>query len=199
MSKAACMNLPEGYQLYKHIDFSKDGQVLRSICIWSITAALAMIVPMLFCHPITAAFDMPPGKIIFCMCAMVAGMAVYLFLPEGVHGIFIRLFTGDSASFGFEIKKGMAYAFTKWFLKKIPYIVVAAAPVVIWGIILAIMLGDVEESTFWYLYAIQIFNVTGAAGDLYVIFEVVRMPEEVMVQDNGTAMDFYLPADFREK
>ena len=61
MSKAACMNLPEGYQLYKHIDFSKDGQVLRSICIWSITAALAMIVPMLFCHPITAAFDMPPG------------------------------------------------------------------------------------------------------------------------------------------
>lgn len=31
MSKAACMNLPEGYQLYKHIDFSKDGQVLLSL------------------------------------------------------------------------------------------------------------------------------------------------------------------------
>lgn len=191
-TKFACEHLPAGYDLYKRIDLTKDRNILVAISIWSLVAALAMILPMLFVHPIGNAFDMPMGKVLFFLSAMVAGLVVYLFLHEAVHGIFIRLFTGSGAGFGFDIKNGMAYANSTWYFRKWPYIVIALAPLVIWGIILTLLLQDVEEIYFWYLYAIQIFNVTGAAGDLYVTCSVIRMPKDILAFDSGTAMDFYM-------
>lgn len=190
----ACASLPKGYELYKRIDLTKERSTLVAISIWSLVAALAMILPMLFVHPLKAAFSMGVGRVLFCIAAMLAGLAVYALLHEGVHGIFIRIFSGTSASFGLEIKKGMAYAGSSWYFKKWPYIIIALAPLVIWGVVLTLLLGDIGESYFWYLYGIQIFNVTGAAGDIYVSCEVARMPKEVLAHDSGMAMNFYLPA-----
>ena len=47
------------------------------------------------------------------------------------------------------------------------------------------------ESAFWYLYIIQIVNVSGAAGDLYVGWLIARSQSDVMVRDAGTDMSFY--------
>lgn len=198
MKTGAYERLPQGYDLYKRIDFTKDREALRTMVIWTIVATLAMILPMLFMHPIGAAFDMPKAKILFCIAAMIVGFVVYVFLHESVHGICMRIFTGSGASFGFDIKNGMAYASSTWFFKKWPYIIIAIAPVLVWGIIIAVLLGDVDEVYFWYLYAVQIFNITGAAGDIYVICSVARMPQDVLAHDSGRAMDFYLPVKERK-
>lgn len=187
----ACEALPAGYELYKRIDLTKDRNSLVAISIWSLTAALAMVLPMLFVHNIKDAFAMPVGKVILCAAAMVAGMAVYLFLHEWAHGLFIRLFTGSGASFDFDIRRGMASASSRWYFRKVPYIIIALAPLIIWGTALAVLLGDVEETYFWYLYGIQVFNVSGAAGDLYVVCAAARMPENILILDSGAAMDFY--------
>ena len=187
----ACESLPGGYELFKRIDLTKDRSSLIAINIWSLAAALAMVLPMLFVHPIKYAFDMDMGKILFCISATIVGMTVYLFLHEGVHGIFIRLFTGSSAAFGFDLKHGMAYAFSSWYFKKLPYITIALAPLAVWGIVLTLMLSDIDETYFWYLYIVQIFNVTGSAGDIYVSCIAARMPKDVLAHDMGTAMEFY--------
>lgn len=187
----ACEALPCGYELFKRIDLTKDRSSLIAINIWSLAAALAMVLPMLFVHPIKYALDMEIGKILFCISAAIVGMAVYLFLHEGVHGIFIRLFTGSSAAFGFDLKHGVAYAYSSWYFKKLPYITIALAPLIIWGIVITMLLFDIEENYFWYLYMVQIFNVTGSAGDIYVSCIVARMPGNVLAHDMGAAMEFY--------
>ena len=65
------------------------------------------------------------GKVIFCFAASIVGMIAYVFLHEGIHGIFIRLLTGTSASFGLDIKHGMAHASSSWYFRKWPYIIIA--------------------------------------------------------------------------
>ena len=69
MKKFAFSSLPKGYELYKRIDLTKDRQAQKAVSLWGIAAALALIVPMLFVHPIGRSFDMPLGKILFCIAA----------------------------------------------------------------------------------------------------------------------------------
>lgn len=189
----ACEVLPESYELYDRLDLARDRKAIKLIVIWTLLIIVGMVVPMLFVHPVSHAFDMPASKILFCVVAMIVGIIVYTLLHEGVHGMFIKLFTGENPTFGMEIKKGMAYAGSGWFFKKVPYIIIALAPLTIWGIVLALFLKDVDESYFWFLYAVQIFNVTGSAGDIYVSCMIAGMPKEVLVCDSGIAMDFYRP------
>ncbi|MFW1997378.1 metalloprotease family protein, partial [Acinetobacter guillouiae] len=76
------------------------------------------------------------------------------------------MFSGSPAKFGF--RRGMAYAGRDAYFCKTASIVIALAPVLIWGLILGLLLDDVPTQYFWYLYAIQIFNFAGAVGDFYV-------------------------------
>ncbi|MBQ9960692.1 MAG: DUF3267 domain-containing protein [Firmicutes bacterium] len=188
----ACQCLPNGYDLYERIDLTKDKKTFNAIMIWSVAALVVMIAAGLPEHSFLAAFDMPTEKVLICVAAMAIGLLAYILLHEAVHGVFIWFFTGSKPSFGFDLKSGMAYAGSTWFFKKWPYIVIALAPVVIWGIVLAVLCSKAEECYFWYIYAIQIMNITGAAGDLYVTYMVSRMPSEVLATDSGTAMNFYM-------
>ena len=75
----ACRALPEGMISIKRIGLTKDRNSLVAINIWNLAAALAMILPMLFVHPIEYAFYMETGKVIFCFAASIVGMVVYVF------------------------------------------------------------------------------------------------------------------------
>lgn len=188
----ACQCLPTNYDLYERIDLAKDKKAFNAVMIWSVVAMVVMIITGLIDHSFFATFSMPTEKVLFCVAAMAVGLLAYIVLHEAVHGIFIWAFTGTMPSFGFDLKSGMAYAGSTWYFKKWPYIIIALAPVVIWGIVLAVLCAHTEECYFWYIYAIQIMNITGAAGDLYVTYMISRMPSEVLASDSGTAMNFYM-------
>ena len=51
---------------------------------------------------------------------------------------------------------------------------------------------------FLCLYAIQIFNISGAVGDIYVTWLVLRMPQGVLIYDEGVSMKFFAPVRFEE-
>ena len=74
--------------------------------------------------------------------------------------------------------------------------VIALAPIVVWGIVLTLLLRDIPEQYWWYLYTIQIFNVGGAAGDLFVTYRILTMPKDVLVLDIGMEMKFFAPTHF---
>ena len=74
--------------------------------------------------------------------------------------------------------------------------IIALAPIVVWGIVLTLLLRDIPEQYWWYLYAIQIFNVSGAAGDLFVTYRILTMPKDVLVLDTGMEMKFFAPTHF---
>lgn len=60
-----------------------------------------------------------------------------------------------------------------------------------WGMVLAALCAAVPAQWFWVLYLVQVTNVSGAAGDLYITWKALRMPAGVLIQDTGAEMAFY--------
>ena len=71
------------------------------------------------------------------------------------------------------------------------YMIISFAPVVILGILIAVLTAAFYETAFWALYIIQILNLSGAAGDFYVGYLIARSGNDVLVRDLGTDMSFY--------
>lgn len=61
----------------------------------------------------------------------------------------------------------------------------------IWGVVLLACMLAVPATWFWVVYLIQIGNLSGAAGDFYVAWNMQKMPEEILVQDSGVSMRVY--------
>ena len=188
--------LPQGYELYEVIDLGKDPKLQKRIAWSGLAVICAMTAAALPVHTLRSAISMPPVQITAAALGTLVGFVVYLFLHEGVHGMCIRWFSGVPAEYGFQLKAGMAYAGSRYFFSKSAYIVIALAPVAVWGTVLAILLRDVPSSYWWYLYAVQIFNVSGAIGDLFVTYRILTMPKDVLVLDTGMEMKFFAPTHF---
>ena len=84
-----------------------------------------------------------------------------------------------------------AFAGSDDYYSKKPYIFIALAPVVLWGVVLAVVNVLVPESWFWIVYMIQVANISGAAGDFFVTFRFSRFPEDILVKDYGVGMVVY--------
>ncbi len=188
--------LPADYDLYDVLDMAKDISTFKKINICALIVAIFMVIIGRLLIPFSAAFSMGGLKVAIAAAAMFVGMVVYIFIHEWVHGVFIRIFTGEKAEYGFVFKSGMAYAKSSWFFGKLAYIIIALAPIVVCGVVFAALLCDVSEEYFWYLYMLQIFNFSGAAGDLYVAWRVMHMPKGLLVYDEGVAMKFFAPVTF---
>ena len=185
-----------GYELYEVIDFSKDPKLQKRIAWSGLAVICAMTAAALPVHTLRSAVSMPPLQIVAAVIAALVGLVVYLLLHEGVHGMCIKVFTGGPAQYGFELRAGMAYASSRFFFRRTAYMIIALAPIVVWGIVLTLLLRDIPEQYWWYLYAIQIFNVSGAAGDLFVTYRILTMPKDVLVLDTGMEMKFFAPTHF---
>lgn len=62
---------------------------------------------------------------------------------------------------------------------------------VVWEIVLLILNFIVPMSWFWVVYFIQMGNVSGAAGDLYVTWKFSKLPKDILVKDTGVEMTVY--------
>ena len=49
----------------------------------------------------------------------------------------------------------------------------------------------VQQSYFWIIYFVQIGNLTGAVGDLYVTYLISKMPDDTLIQDTGVSMTMH--------
>lgn len=62
---------------------------------------------------------------------------------------------------------------------------------VIWGVVLMILNLICGIEWFWVIYLIQIYNIAGSTGDMYVVQKISKMPKDVLVFDSGVSMEFY--------
>ena len=118
---------------------------------------------------------------------------LYLVLHDLVHGIAMKLCGTRRVHYGFT---GMyAFAGSDDYYDKSGYIMIALAPIVVWGVVLAVLNLLVPTAWFWVVYLIQISNLSGAAGDLYVTVKFSRLPRDILVRDSGVAMTVYARRD----
>ncbi len=176
--------LPEGYSEILSVDLQKNKRLAVLVNAIAVLIAAAMIVPaVIFVYP-----DI--GLTTFILQALItaAGIFAYIILHELTHGVVMSAL-GAKPKYGFT---GLyAYARAEAYFAKAPYITVALAPVVIWGIVLAILNLTLPVSWFYPIYIIQVMNISGAAGDLYVTARFIFMPKDILVFDTGTAMTVY--------
>ncbi len=183
--------LPMGYRQIFSVNLQKDKKTAMVINIGAIIIGIIMAVPMHFYISITSLFDFSQGmgnylaRFIVLMVSMIA----YIILHEAVHGVAMKICGTKKIKYGFT---GLyAFAGSDDFYGKGSYIFIALAPVVLWGIVLAVINCFVPESWFWVVYFIQIANISGAAGDIYVTAKFSKMPDDILVKDIGVGMTVY--------
>ena len=116
-------------------------------------------------------------------------LVIYVILHELVHGITMKMCGTKKVKYGF---KGLyAFAGSTDYYNKRSYITIALAPIIVWGIVLAVVNILVPVEWFWVVYIIQICNISGAAGDLYVTVKFSKLLRDILVQDYGVSMNVY--------
>jgi hypothetical protein len=72
------------------------------------------------------------------------------------------------------------------------------APVVVWGVVLAIAQIFTPIEFFWIPWFIQITNISGAAGDAFVTAKFGKMPKDILVTDSGVGMTVYSKEEWKQ-
>ncbi len=188
---ATIHSLPENYTEIYSIDLQKNKKMSLLVNVIAVIIAVVFIVPVHFIIPITSLFDMSNGLGVYAARFMVLLIAevVYMILHELVHGITMKIFGTKKVKYGFT---GLyAYAGSDDYYDKKSYFTIALAPIVVWGIVLSIACFFVSDEWFWVVYFIQIMNISGAAGDLFVTIKFSKMPKDILVHDHGVGMVVY--------
>lgn len=190
-NKRCSSALPVGYREIYSVNLQKDKKAALIVNIAALILMVIFVIIGILIVPISYTFD-NDGSIVTVWLktiAVLAGMIVYFILHELVHGITMKHYGANKVKYGFT---GLyAFAGCEEYFSKKPYIVIALAPIVVWGVVLAAICCFVPKSWFWVVYFIQIMNLSGAAGDLYVTCKFSKFPKDILIKDTGVEMKVY--------
>ncbi len=179
--------LPSNYQLDGKMDLKKDTKVNLAIqVLFVVIAALMIGLAMLLGFPTKNNWG--TGVTILVTVAM---CVVYMIVHELIHGIFLKWFSGVKPDyflrFPFFCTGSGAY------FNKHSFIIVALAPVVIWGVVLIPMLVLLPADFFLSIYIVTALNFAGAAGDYVQVFAISKLSPACLIQDNGKETNMFMP------
>ncbi len=188
----SCKQLPEGWVLHDTIDLKNNKKQF-----WAVQGLAVAIMVVMFAIGwfIQDPFNLyesnkPLWEYYLALGVIIVGFIAYIVLHELTHGVFLSAFTKEKPKFGFV--GWAAYCGNEAYCNKPCYAVVALAPLVIWGIIFGVL--NVFFHTgiwFWTIWLLQIGNVSGACGDIFVSCKLLKYPKEILVQDTGLSMRVY--------
>lgn len=185
-------NLPEGYSEIRKIDLKankREALLVNGLAL--IIATIMILVANVFVPLSGLIMEIARNEKgeFFIFILVIPALILYVLAHEAVHGFFMKKYSGIKPKYGFT---GLyAYAGSEAYFNKKHYLIIALSPVVILGLILAILniFGSIDW--FWFIFYIQITNISGAAGDLYVSLITRRLPDDILIQDIGVSMTVY--------
>ena len=187
----AVETLPEGYSEFYSVDLQKNKKTSLLVNLLAVIIAVLLLVPMLFWVPISSVFDMDKGlgNYVIRFIALIVLMIAYMILHEITHGIAMKICGTKKVKYGFT---GLyAFAGSNDYYSKKAYIFIALAPIVLWGLVIAIINPFVPLEWFWVVYSLQIINMSGAAGDLFVTIKFSGFPKDILIRDYGVGMTVF--------
>ena len=184
-------SLPQGYREILSVDLQKNKKLMLLVNGIAIVLAGLMLAVGIRLVPVSTLFDMSAGMGAYFarFGVLLVLLVLYMVLHELTHAAAMKLCGTKKVRFGFT---GMyAFAGSDDYYPKLPYIAIALAPIVLLGIIIAVVNALVPESWFWVVYIVQITNISGAGGDLYVTLRFAALPGDILVRDYGVGMHIY--------
>ena len=187
----AVVTLPEEYKEFYSIDIQKNKKMSLRVNLLSVIIAVILFVPKHFLVPISSLFVMDKGlgSYVIRFIALIVLIITYMVLHELTHGIAMKICGTKKVKYGFT---GLyAFAGSNDYYDKKAYIFIALAPVVLWGLVIAIINPFVPIEWFWVVYNLQIINLSGAAGDLIVTIKFSGFPKDILIRDYGVGMTVF--------
>lgn len=192
--------LPTDYSENLSIDLQKNKRLALTVNGIALLIAVIMLILGIILGPgievfiradITSPDSITPDIPLIFSNLLILGLGtiLYVILHELVHGIFMYAFSGVKPHYGLNLM--YAYAGSSAYFSKLPYIIIALSPVVIWGIVLAVLNFILPKGFFYSIYFIQMLNVSGAAGDIFVTARFLRLPKDILINDTGVSMTVY--------
>lgn len=182
--------LPAGYRIIDSLDFVRNRKQMAIVCALSFAMIAAMLLFGLILKPFAVSWRFMRAHE-WTFAVVIALHLAYIPLHELVHGLFMRAFSRERVRYGFQLC--YAYAGSNAYFSVFQHNWIALAPLVIWGVALAVLERTLPEGWFWILYSVQIANVSGSAGDLYCVFRTLRYPRGARIQDTGVRMRVFAP------
>ena len=182
--------LPQGYAEILYIDLQKDKKAALRVNGLALLITAVCIAVGLCIVPFAAFYTVGSYAAFAVKLAVLGGGSVlYIIAHEWVHGIFMKRYSGIKVHYGYT---GLyAYAGSDAYFCRTHYIRIALAPIVIWGIVLLALNLLLPAGWFWSVYMIQVSNLSGAAGDIYVSCRMYRLPQDILIRDTGISMTVY--------
>lgn len=139
--------------------------------LWTLLPALIVYVIFFVTHP--AVFDNPLG-LALSLALTVVGVLICVVLHELIHGLVFAVFAPNhfkAISFGVMKEMFTPYCTCSEPLPRFAYLLGAAAPTIVLGIIPCII-GFVTGSVFWLM--LGVFMFIGGGGDIAIIARLLR-------------------------
>lgn len=187
----AISSLSQDYKEICSVDLQKNKKTAVFVNLLALIIAAILVVPMAFFVPLDTLFSFEKGMGVYFakFGILLVGIIVYMVLHELVHGIAMKICGTKKIKYGFT---GMyAFAGSEDYYNKKAYLFIALAPVVLWGVVLAIVTPFISYEWFWVVYFIQVNNLSGAAGDLFVTVKFSKLPKDILIKDYGVGMTVY--------
>ena len=187
----AYQSLPEGYKQILEINLQKDKKTALKVNAIALAVFFVFGVIGHLIVPIWSPLKAEPGVgDLIRLSILILGYLAYIVLHELTHAAAMKAVGGGRVRFGFT---GMyAYAGSNGdFFDKASYRLIALAPLVVWGVIFTVLLLALPKEWFWVIWLLQIGNISGAAGDVYVTATLWKRPETILVKDTGIDMTVY--------
>lgn len=186
-------SLPAGYSQIMEVNLQKNKKVAFMVNGAAVLVMVVMFVVANFFVPISIVFDMVQNGeflyVLLMLLVMLASSLAYMVLHEFAHAVAMKAFGTKKVKFGYT---GVyAFAGSNDYYTKGAYLIIALAPVVVWGVILAVINAVVPLEWFWVVYFVQMSNISGAAGDFYVTLKFMKLPKDILVHDSGVDMKVY--------
>ena len=184
--------LPENYRELLSIDLQKDKKTALLVNMAAAGAMVVLALIGLLLVPFRTLLDFSQGFGLYFLRlgVLLAGMFAYIVLHELTHAAVMKAYGAKKLRFGFTGMYAYAGSEADYFAKR-PYRHIALAPLVLWALIFGLLSALVPQEWFWVVWILQIANVSGAAGDVYVTLRLLRLPRDLLVRDTGVAMTVY--------
>jgi hypothetical protein len=199
-------SLPQHYRLFKRLSIRENAPLLM-LNIVSLAALGLMTVFLLLLIGWTRPGDVADiftisiegtSNFLVVILILLAATAAMMVVHEAFHGLCFWYFTGTRPKYGFR----GAYAFAAapdWYISRTPYLITSLAPLI--GITLIGMVLLVWMPARWVplIMLVVALNASGAVGDLWVAWWLLRCPAEAFGNDQGDVTSLYIPGEVQSE
>ena len=179
-----------GYKECTKIDLVKNKKEALLVNIYGIIimVVMAVFIPLLIMGGIIE-FNLETTFPLFFIVLLIS-LILYIPLHEIVHGIVLKNYTDEKLSFGWKLV--YAYCGSKEaVVDRKEYYAVALAPLLVFSVVfISLMFLNPSLSFVWYV--MEIMNVSGSVGDIYVSIKLRKeKSRDILITDSGTDMSFW--------